>query len=110
MDWDFMPAGKNVSSRYPTFFNLLSGESGFGLVAAITVTQLTDIDLFVLEGDLYLIVAQGHSTDSTGKTIVYRAATQGSVSSFSHVELMVSSSLLEQVGSNLSSHQVGEHW
>lgn len=65
----------------------LQGESGFGLVAAITVTQLTDVDLFVLEGDLYLIVAQGHSTDSTGKTIVYRAATQGAKETFRRYQL-----------------------
>ncbi|EEC03156.1 conserved hypothetical protein [Ixodes scapularis] len=63
------------------------GESGFGLVAAITVTQLTDVDLFVLEGNLYLIVAQGHSTDSTGKTIVYRAATQGAKETFRRYQL-----------------------
>ncbi|KAH7932785.1 hypothetical protein HPB49_002447 [Dermacentor silvarum] len=66
----FMAAANTTSIQIYTF----NGESGFQFHSAIAVRLVTDIKMTVLGGSLYLVVAQGHST---GKSLVYKAVTQG---------------------------------
>ncbi|XP_077494057.1 female sterile (1) Nasrat isoform X2 [Amblyomma americanum] len=71
----FMAAANRTSIQIYTF----KGESGFQFHSTLPVRLVTDIKMTVLEGSLYLIVAQGHST---GKSLIYRAVTQGATATF----------------------------
>lgn len=71
----FMAAANTTSIQIYTF----NGESGFQFHSAIAVRLVTDIKMTVLGGSLYLVVAQGHST---GKSLVYKAVTQGATATF----------------------------